>query len=220
MSAIQSCRDHAKHTIVPPASQVSSSSSIIGFCGLDGVEETPAWRVPLTLDDQSRVVCPNGCVGQSKHHFFRQPLSPLCEGVVCVVGPREIGIVDLLLCRARPGPCAQFLMWLHAGKDRSTMPASCCDLGHLIGWYAKFDDAFELSTLVASALRDQILYLCRRPNIDRAKLEEASRWLARAAVDDDDMVLAAAGLHRAGSTRWRQVLVPYSRPLVAPQPSR
>ena len=58
--------------------------------------------------------------------------------------------------------------------------------------------------LIAEHVRSEVFEAARARDMPR--LVSKSFWLSRAAVDDDDLLLAVAGLRQAGSTHWELVL--------------
>ena len=69
-------------------------------------------------------------------------------------------------------------------------------------WYCSAEDNHSLLQTIAEEARAALLY-------EQDGTEDNAWWLQRAAVSDEDIVMAVAGLRLAGSSVWREVLKAY-----------
>lgn len=198
---------------------------VVGFHGQLGTDQTPACCAPVLADDLGRHVriLESSPVESSSTYTLTIEIGskPIPEGVwsttgtriqpswpaklgdiVTIIGTREFGLVDALVKRA-DGEVRDFLRWLQTDTDRSEK-LRCVRIGELVAWYTKRSTSVVLRQAIAEQVRGQVFHAARAS--DAVTLLSKSFWLSRAAVDDDDLLLATAGLRHAGSPHWKLVL--------------
>lgn len=195
--------------------------------------ETPARYSPVYVDDENcllRIVDVHSAAhgfdvqveiarpplpqtGELPGHATRVgPWQARLHRHVVVVGPSEIERAERLKPRSalgEPPTVESFVRWLLTDRD----PGGKLECQHLQGaaiWYCSKAESFALFERIHAVVQDEFwgaarLLLNKRPGA-RARLEEASWWLSRAAVSDQDIYRAAEGLRRAGSPDWRIML--------------
>ncbi len=119
---------------------------------------------------------------------------------VAVVGPTEIGRIGALQRAARvddPPRVARFLDWIET-DETSSLDLECERLGGIIvAWHCAPDEGAALWARIGRVATAELLEAAA--GTDEAAIRHASWRLQRAAVTDDDVYLAAAGLERARS---------------------
>lgn len=208
--------------------------SVLGFHGRMHPKATPARRGPVFADGERHLLrivevrrdaeganvvvetagAPLPEAGELPGDGTRvsPPWSARLDHVVVVLGAAEIERADQLqpASALREPPAVQrFVEWLL----RDGPPAgdlACQRLDGAAVWYCSKPEAHALfqrihGLVVGELYRAAQLLVDKRQGA-RVKLEEASWWLSRAALDDGDIYLAAAGLERAGSPAWLPML--------------
>jgi hypothetical protein len=195
--------------------------------------ETPARYSPVYVDDANyhlRIVdirtAPHGFdvvvetarpplpeTGELPGHATRVgPWQARLHWHAVVVGPSEIERAERMKPRSalgEPPTVERFVHSLLTGRDLSGK----LDIQRVQGaaiWYCSKAESFALWKRIHGVVQDEFfeaaqLFLDRRPGA-RTRLEEVSWWLSRAAIEDQDIYRAAAGLKRAGSSDWRIML--------------
>jgi hypothetical protein len=102
-----------------------------------------------------------------------------------------------------------FVQWLRAGR-MAAPPERCQRVEDAAVWYCSKREGFALFERLHGMVQDGHLHAARLAREKQpgsaARLEEASWWLSRAALGDEDIYRAAAGLRRAGSRDWQAML--------------
>jgi hypothetical protein len=203
--------------------------TVVGFHGHMDVDETPAKLGPVYANEA-------GCLtrivevgptqwtrsGRMRTESFPPPLrddQPLPgEGtrigkwkarlgnVVMAVGPEERGRITEVRRIARDHGSAaaeQFIEWF-AGRERCSDELACERQGEIALWYCAERDGFSLLECVHRVVKDAFFQAVRARS--SPEIEEMAWWLSRAAVDDQDIYLAAAALRWVASPAW-EVLI-------------
>lgn len=199
---------------------------VVGFNGQLGANQTPARRGPVLADANNRLVfvresspitdggdgfivtvevtarpIPEDVWSTTGTRF--NPAWPARQrNVVVIVGEREtqraLGMAQQA-CSAEVAGVREFLRWLVRGEGHSDM-LCCARVGDLTAWYCTPAQADGLWVCVAEQARADVKRYAQRGDLPR--LASASFWLQRAALGDDDIALAIAGLRQAKEPRW------------------
>ncbi len=199
----------------------------IGFHGQLGIDQTPARRAPVLADADGKLARILSCdpedgdeggyaleveiaarpideeVWSSTGTRIDPPWPATLGAVVAIIGRREIDLVDELLAGAENREAKRSLHWVKTDVARSH-DLRCCRVGDLIAWYGDVSTITALQRLIAEQVRGRVIENAR--NDDSKALLQSSFWLSRAAVEEEDMILAVAGLRLAGSPHWEVVL--------------
>lgn len=200
---------------------------VVGFHGRLGADQTPARRGPVFADDGGRHVrvieakrSPGGTcevtveVGTkpiSDHVWsttgtrIDPPWPARLDEIIGVIGPRELELIEStpILPPHQPSELAEFVHWIGTHTPRSDRLRCTC-LGVMVAWSTSVPTFAGLQALIAEHVRPQVFTAARGRDMQR--LISKSFWLSRAAVDDEDLLLAVAGLRQAGSRHWELVL--------------
>lgn len=200
---------------------------VVGFHGRLGFDQTPTHCAPVFADDAVRLVRileakPNddgSC--EVRVEIGSRPISdyvwsttgtridppwPARLGeVIGVIGPRELELIESGSIRPpeQPGELDEFFRWVGTHTGRSDR-LRCARVGEMIAWSTRAPVFDGLQAVIAEHVRTQVFTAARGRDMQR--LISKSFWLSRAAVDDEDLLLAVAGLRQAGSRHWELVL--------------
>jgi hypothetical protein len=206
---------------------------IIAFHGHLHATETPARYAPVYVDSEHcllRIVDvstradgfevrvetagpPLPETGSLPGHATRiGPWRARLDHHVVVVGPSEIDRAERLKPHSvlgEPASVESFVHWLLTGRD-PTAKLECQRIQGAAVWYCSKVESLALFERIHGVVQDEFfeaaqLFHENRPGA-RARLEEVSFWLSRAAIGDQDIYRAAAGLRRAASPDWRIML--------------
>ena len=208
---------------------------VIGLQGHLHPTETPARCAPVYVDAEGcllRIVEPRAAAhgfdvlvetvgppipetGELPGHGTRVgPWPARLEHHVVVVGPSEIDRAERLKPRSvlgEPGSIERFVRWLLTGGDPSgKLACQRFEDANAAAWYCSKAESFALFERIHGLVQDELFQAARLFKADRpgarARLDEASWWLSRAATSDDDIYRAAEGLRRSGSLDWKAML--------------
>ncbi|WP_437962449.1 hypothetical protein WME76_45190 (plasmid) [Sorangium sp. So ce119] len=125
---------------------------------------------------------------------------------VVILGERELARLDRIARgspRSEPSRIAALLRWLGQGASRSDELA-CERVEGLVTWYCSEEESLALWRRIQPIARQDLHAAARRE--DPHELRDASFWLSRTALADEDIYLAVTGLRRAGYPHWGIVL--------------
>ena len=205
---------------------------VVGYHGRLGADQTPAKRAPVYADATNRLVdvderpasAKKGSKGErtvivkimprpipeevwmSTGTRIDPPWPARLGDVVVILGDRETRHARALAetsVKDEPEHVSAFLTWLATGKSRSE-GLRCERIDDLVAWCCAPDEASALWQRLATLARAEVIRCARQA--DEAALKKASFWLSRAAAEDEDMYLAAAGLKRASYRHWKALL--------------
>ncbi|XXT21889.1 hypothetical protein WME94_10045 [Sorangium sp. So ce429] len=128
------------------------------------------------------------------------------DDAVMIIGERELTRLDRIArgsLGGEPSRVAALLRWLGEGALRSD-ELTCNRVAGLVTWYCSEEEAIGLWRRIQPVARQDLQTATRRG--DPHELRDASFWLSRAALADEDIYLAVAGLRRAGYPHWEVVL--------------
>lgn len=196
--------------------------TMIGFHGRIGIDQTPAQRCPVFScnDRLARIITNSWDEGDGDEIDIEISSRKLSDDSwahgtkidpgwtatfgdrVVVIGKREMAAYELI-DKNTSRELAEFLFWTKTGNDRSD-DIRCIRFGDLAAWYTSPCLIRELRTMIAKFARARTLDAARRKNMNL--LQSESFWLSRSAVEDRDIILAAAGLKMSGNENWQLVL--------------
>lgn len=199
---------------------MSEKLKIVGYPGRLSEKQTPARRVPVYVNDanmpatiEGRVEIGTGPISEETWSSTGTRIDPPLladpkRGIILILGPREIGItLDLRRIRVSSAELDNevdsFLIWIESGSLRSDAIGSI-RIGTLVAWNCTPDLADALCARIANVARWAVGAAALSG--DFTELRSASFWLSRAAVSDDDIKTAAAGLRVSGFEQWEDIL--------------
>jgi hypothetical protein len=138
------------------------------------------------------------------------PWQARLEDHVVVLGPAELDEAHRLTSRSvlkEPPNVERFARWLRSTRKRDD--ELCCerleDDGKVAAaWYCTRLESRVLFERIHRIVMEEFFQAVRSSSA--ARLEDASWWLSRAAIADEDIWLSGAGLRRAVSPDWELLL--------------
>lgn len=196
--------------------------TVVGFHGHVDPAHTPARREAVLVDGERRLVCIERvdvveAAGQLPPSVWVRAGQPLDQdaslpGEATPLGPlpAHLGSVVVVLGAAERAAAARlvevedrhevrgvgaFVRWL---DERAPLSEELLAqrLGDMVVWYCRLEQAEALFERIRHVATEELV---RAASLgDSPRLYSSSWWLSRAALDDADIYLAAAGLERSG----------------------
>lgn len=203
--------------IVPSPDGRLPGIHVVGYHGQLGPRQTPARRLPVYADSegfQVKILESDSISTNVKYLAKKIPdtvwnttgtrINPSWSAdsaatIMFIIGDRCLNAI--LESPSHSDSVKEFLLWAKSKSQYSDRIRSI-RIGDLIAW--------NTSPESSDALCDHIVPIARREVFKAAQsgrnLESSSFWLSRAAIRDEDLFLAVAGLRRSGSEFWEDVL--------------
>jgi hypothetical protein len=206
---------------------------VVGYHGRLEQDQTPARREAVLADAKGRIVELVG-IGSPRNSKctsddFREvgadvighltaegalpgvgtligPWPARLDDAVMILGERELARLDRIArgsVGGEPSRVAALLRWL-GGSARRSDELTCERVEGIVTWYCSEEESLALWRRIQPIARHDLHAAALRG--DPHELRNASFWLSRAALADEDIYLAVAGLRRAGYPHWEIVL--------------